>query len=168
MVYKQKFASMYIVCISHTVEWPWFVLYIMYNLTLSWIGSFWTDISKCSEGVGAKFFDFFFHRDIRNKKVCKVKNFQIWVASRYFEQKVKKRGGRGVLRPPPTCIKGVTGQLKESVIIKFNLPQLFSKFGREKRKRSTKETVFVFGINFVVHVLRVGMIPIDFLPKESS
>ena len=54
-------------------------------LTLSGMGGFWTDISKCSEGEGDQIFRFFFHRDIRNKKVCKVKNFQVWVASRYFE-----------------------------------------------------------------------------------
>ena len=40
---------------------------------------------NCSErGVKLNFL-IFFHRCIRNKKVCKVKNFQVWVASRYFE-----------------------------------------------------------------------------------
>ena len=36
------------------------------------------------------------HRGIRNKKVCKLRNFQVCVASRYFEKKTKKnKGGRG-------------------------------------------------------------------------
>ena len=51
-------------------------------LTLSGKGGYCTDISKCSEGDETIFF---FHRDIRNKKVCRVKKFQVWVASRYFE-----------------------------------------------------------------------------------
>ena len=54
------------------------------NLTLSCMGGLWTDISKCSEGEGDQILDFFY-RDILNKEVCKVKNFQVWVASRYFE-----------------------------------------------------------------------------------
>ena len=29
---------------------------------------------------GVNFYDFFLHRGIRNKKVCKVKNFQVWIA----------------------------------------------------------------------------------------
>ena len=56
---------------------------LIYKETLSSMCGFWTDISKCSEREGDHFFSF--HRDIRNKKVCKVKNFQVWVASRYFE-----------------------------------------------------------------------------------
>ena len=52
------------------------------RLTISGMGGFWTDISKCSEREGDQvFFKFFFHRDIRNKKVCKVKNFQVWIVS---------------------------------------------------------------------------------------
>ena len=36
-----------------------------------------------------------FHGGIRNKKVCKVKNFQVWVTHDNFEQKAKRRGGGG-------------------------------------------------------------------------
>ena len=43
------------------------------------MGGFKTHISKCSEWGKTKFLDFFFHRGIRNKKVCKVKNFQVWM-----------------------------------------------------------------------------------------
>ena len=50
-----------------------------HHLTLSGMGGFWTDISKCSEGERDQIFWFFFHRGIRNKKVCKVKNFRVWV-----------------------------------------------------------------------------------------
>ena len=32
------------------------------------------------EGGKTKFLDSFFHEGIRNKKVCKVKNFQVWVS----------------------------------------------------------------------------------------
>ena len=44
--------------------------------------------------------------DIRNKKVCKLKNFQVWVVSWYFEEKAKKKGGRDVQRPPPHALRG--------------------------------------------------------------
>ena len=40
-----------------------------------------------------------FYRGIRNIKVCKVNNFQVWLASRYFS-KVKK-GGEGRSAPLP-------------------------------------------------------------------
>ena len=52
-----------------------------YILTLSSMGGFWTDISKCSEGEGDQFFDFFFSLGHPQQKVCKVKNFQVWVVS---------------------------------------------------------------------------------------
>ena len=53
--------------------------------TLSAMAGFQTHISKCSEmGVELNFL-FFFHRGIRNKKVCKVKNFQVWVPHDNFE-----------------------------------------------------------------------------------
>ena len=48
------------------------------------------------EGGKTKFLDFFCHRGIRNKKVCKVKNFQVWVPHDIFELKAKRKGGRGV------------------------------------------------------------------------
>ena len=55
-------------------------------LTLSCMGGFWTDISKSSEREGDQFFFlYFFQMAIRNKKVCKVKNFQVWIVSWYFE-----------------------------------------------------------------------------------
>ena len=48
------------------------------------------------EGVKTKFLDFFFHRGIRNKKVCKVKNFQVWVLHDNFEQQAKRKGLRAL------------------------------------------------------------------------
>ena len=55
-------------------------------LTLSAMASLQTHISKCSERrVILNFLIFFFHRCIRNKKVCKVKNFQVWVPHDNFE-----------------------------------------------------------------------------------
>ena len=49
------------------------------------MAGFQTHISKCSErGVKLNFM-IFFHRGIRNKKVCKVKNFQVWVPHDNFE-----------------------------------------------------------------------------------
>ena len=50
------------------------------------MGGFLTDISKCSDG----------EEDIRNKKFCKVYNFQVLIAS--SEDKDKEKGTeRGVL-----------------------------------------------------------------------
>ena len=52
------------------------------------MGGFQTHNSKCSErGVKLNFF-IFFHRGIRNKKACKVKNFQVRVP----QEKAKKQG----------------------------------------------------------------------------
>ena len=55
------------------------------TLTLLPVGGFQTHISKSSErGVKLNFLCFF-HRGIRNKKVCKVKNFQVWGPHDIFE-----------------------------------------------------------------------------------
>ena len=49
------------------------------------MAGFQTQISKCSEmGVELNFL-IFFHMGILNKKVCKVKNFQVWVPHDNFE-----------------------------------------------------------------------------------
>ena len=49
------------------------------------MGGFGPIFQSALRGRRTKFCDFFFRRDIRNKKVCKFKNFQVWAASRYFE-----------------------------------------------------------------------------------
>ena len=36
-------------------------------------------------GINPLTHGWFFHMGIRNKKVCKVKNFQVWVTKDYFE-----------------------------------------------------------------------------------
>ena len=46
------------------------------------MGGFLTDISKCSEG----------EEDIRNKKFCKVYNFQVLIASSEVKDKEKGKG----------------------------------------------------------------------------
>ena len=60
-------------------------------LTLSFIGGFWTDISKCSDGGTTKLI--FFKRGIGNQKVCKVKNFQVWVPQDILSERQKNKGG---------------------------------------------------------------------------
>ena len=50
----------------------------------------------------------FFHRDIRNKKVCKVKNFQVWVVSWYSSKRHRRREGGAYSAPYPLCFKGLT------------------------------------------------------------
>ena len=51
-------------------------------------------------GVKQIFWIYFFHKGIRNKKFGKVKNVQVWVARRFFEQRAKHHRGKGVQRLP--------------------------------------------------------------------
>ena len=64
-------------------------------------------ISNCSERVKLKFWIFFFHGCIRNKKFCKAKNFQVWVPHDNFEYRAKKKGLRGKANAVQICGKVV-------------------------------------------------------------
>ena len=57
------------------------------------------------KGEGDQIF-YFFYVDIRNKKVCKVKNLQVWDASRYLSKRQRKREGEAYSAPPPHGLRG--------------------------------------------------------------
>ena len=61
-------------------------------------------------------FDFFLHKDIRNKRLGKVKNFQVWFVRRFFEYmayRVKKYDVTGVCF---NMVADIYQQIKKLVI----------------------------------------------------
>ena len=69
------------------------------------MGGFWTDILKCSEGEGDHFFDFFFPRDIRNKRFARSKIFRYRLPKDILSKRHRKRKGGAHPDPDPTLEK---------------------------------------------------------------
>ena len=71
--------------------------YFVNNINPLVHSGFWTDVLKCWGGGGETIFiNFFSHRGIGNIKVCKVKNFQVWVPPDIFNQRLKTREVKGL------------------------------------------------------------------------
>ena len=60
-----------------------------------------TQNKSALRGGKAKCLDYFLHRGIRNKKLGNFKNFQVWGAFRFFEQRATT-----AVRPPPHALEG--------------------------------------------------------------
>ena len=67
--------------------------------TLSGMGGFWTDILKCSEGKGDKFFFLFFIRTSATKRFAGSRIFRYGLPQDILSKRKRKREG-GAYRAP--------------------------------------------------------------------